>query len=468
VKHVPPACGIWVAAVLIILLGAAGPALAADLPLVSSTTYASALDDGFTCATTDAGGAVYAAGYTQRNEAGTRGQFILVKYIDDGSGPAKVWQATGGSPWSAAAVAVDPLGNVVVAVNKGRLTDFHGNGGDIRVLKYSPEGKLDWIGMYDGPAHGLDYVKAMAIDVHGNVIVCGSSFGHGTGRDFVTLKFRAANGALVWARRYAGPSDFDEARDLTVDPSGNVYVTGQSRSKASKPGISGPPGMVTVAYTAGGKQRWIVVDRRRLAVTGQAIDYTGADGVKSVVLTGARTPAGSKERAFFAKYRTDGKLLWTTSLDPAVYASGWGMAAALCADGAPVAAGLGNTDGETGGWLAGVSATGGSPWTSTIASLYDNPSWAEFDSVTVASDGRILAAGNIGSGELAELDDIPTTYLVRYSPGRPITAPLDYTGGGGATTFNECAATAIGDKGMYAVGKAAEGAGDSDAVLLKF
>ena len=394
---------------------------------------------------------------------------MLVKYVDDGATLTKAWQATGGSPWSAAAVAVDRLGNVIVAVNKGRLTDFHGNGGDIRVLKYSADGKLTWVGMYDGPAHGLDYVKAMAVDVHGNVIVCGASFGHRTGRDYLTLKFMAGNGSVAWARRYSGPSDFDEARDVTVDPSGNVYVTGQSRSRASKPGVSGPPGMVTIAYTAGGKQKWIHVDRRWRFTTGQTIDYTGAGSEKAVVLTGSRMPAHTnKDHTFFAKYRTDGTLLWASSLDPAVYPSGWGIAAALDAGGAPVAAGMGNTDGNTMGWLGGVSSTGGTPWVSTIPSQYDNPAWAEFDSVAVATDGRILAAGNIASGEMAEMDDLPTTYLVRYSPGWPVTAPLDYTGGGSATTFNACTAAAIGDKGMYAVGQTAEGDGDSDAVLLKF
>jgi hypothetical protein len=452
----------------VVTLVAAAPALAADLPLVSSTTEASALDDGFTCAAAAAGGVVYAAGYTQRNESGTESRSILVKYIDDGTGLTKAWQATGGSTWSATAVDVDRFGNVVVAVNTGRLHDFHGNGGDIRVLKYSPDGELLWVGAYDGPAHGLDYVKAMAVDVHGNVIVCGASFGYRTGRDYVTLKLRALDGKRMWARRYAGPSDFDEARDVTVDPSGNVYITGQSRSLSSKPGLSGPPGAVTIGYSPTGKQRWILVDRRKRYVTGQAIGYTGAGGVKAIVLTGSRAPSrGNQDRTFFAKYRTDGRLLWARSLDPAVYQSGWTMDASLGADGAPVVAGSGNSDGRTTGWLAGVSATGGGPWTSQIASLYDNPSWAEFASVTVSADGRILAAGDIASGEMPETD-IPTTYLVRYSPGWPVTAPLDYTGGGSSTTFNACTDTAIGDKGMYAVGKAAEGDNDSDAVLLKF
>lgn len=460
-KHARPTGGLAALAVLLFLVSVA-PALAADLPLVSSTTYVSALDDGFTCVTTGADGVVYAAGYRQRNESGTKSQSILVKYIDDGSTLTKAWERAGGSPWSAAAVALDPLGNVIVAVNKGNMSDFHGNGGDIRVLKYSPDGDLTWIGMYDARAHGLDYAKAMAVDVHGNVIVCGSSFGHRTGRDYLTLKFRAANGSVAWARRYAGPSDFDEARDVTVDPSGNVYVTGQSRSKPRDPRYSGPPGAVTISYTAAGRQRWIVVDRRKPFATGSAIDYTGAD-VRGVVLTGSRR----SEQTYFRKYRTDGKLLWSRMLDAGV-PSGWPSAAALDAVGAPVATGIRNGSGGIEGWLAGVSALGGTPWSSTITGAFHNPQWADFSDVSVAADGRVLAAGEIASGERPEMDDTPTAYLVRYSPGWPVTAPLDYTAGGSATTFNACTATAIGGEGMYAVGRAAEGDNDSDAILLKF
>ena len=52
------------------LCGAAAPAAqAAPLPLVSSTTYATAADDGYTCVTTGPGGAVYAAGYAQKDGA---------------------------------------------------------------------------------------------------------------------------------------------------------------------------------------------------------------------------------------------------------------------------------------------------------------------------------------------------------------------------------------------------------------
>jgi hypothetical protein len=63
---------------------------------------------------------------------------------------------------------------------------------------------------------------------------------------------------------------------------------------------------------------------------------------------------------------------------------------------------------------------------------------------------------------------MPTTILVRYSPGWPVTAPLDYVGDGTATTADTCPAVAIGANGMYAVGRRGSATGDSDAVLLKF
>ena len=86
----------------------------------------------------------------------------------------------------------------------------------------------------------------------------------------------------------------------------------------------------------------------------------------------------------------------------------------------------------------------------------------------MAADGGVLSAGLTASGDMPDEGDKPTAFLVRYSPGVPVTAPLDYVGAGSATTYDSCSAVAIGDKGMYAVGRAAEGSEDSDAVLLKF
>jgi hypothetical protein len=465
-KNARLAGGLAALAMLLILVTVAPAAFAADLPLVSSTTYASPTDDGFTCVTTGPDNAVYAAGYAQQNDALTSSVLLLVKYIDDGSSLTKAWHSLAGSePMSAAKIAVDASGNVIVAANRGRITAFHGNGCDIVVRKHSPAGKLIWETTYDGPAHGIDYVTSLVLDAHGNAVVCGATFGRGTGRDYVTLKV-TANGKRAWVRRYAGPSDFDEARGVAVDPAGNVYVTGQSRAKAKDPRYSGRPRAVTISYGPGGRQRWIRIDRDGVTTSGNGLLYGGAPGAKGIVLVGVKTPVHQhREHVYFANYRPgDGRLLWSRTPESGTRQGAWVLNAALAPDGAPVAAGY--RDGDA--LLAGVSATGGAPWRSTFASVFSNPRWAEFDGLAVAADGRMLAAGETASGEMPDEGDEPTTFLVRYSPGLPVTAPLDYVGAGGASSYQSCSAVAIGPHGMYAVGKAAEGSGDSDAVLLKF
>ena len=455
--------GLAALAVLLILCGAPA-AGAASLPLVWSGDLSTADSAGFTSVATGPDGAVYAAGYGERNDAGTTSSLLLVKYVDTGATMSQAWVVMPAGVYTAGAkVAVDASGNVVVAGTQGPMA-FHGAGSDIVILKFSPAGDQLWRATYDGAAHRSDYVKDLALDAQGNAVVVGASAGGRTGRDYITVKVRA-NGSRAWARRYAGPSDFDEARSVAVDPRGNVYVTGQSRVPASKPGVSGPPRIVTISYSSTGVRRWIILDRGKWA-SATAIMYCG-QGARGVVLAGGRySGSPAAEHTFFTKYTLGGRVIWSRTPGSGTRWNEWPEDAALDATGAPVAAGIRQPPGMQ-AWLTGVSATGSRAWHSSFASAFDNPDWAEFVSVAVAADGRVLAGGDTASGEMAE-SDLPTTFLVRYSPSWPVTAPLTYVGNGSATTQDTCTAVAIGANGMYAVGRQGSTTGDSDAVLLKF
>ena len=457
--------GLTALAVLLILC-AAPAAYAASLPLVWSGTVSSPDSAGFTSVATGPDGAVYAAGYTSRNDADTASRLLLVKYVDAGTTMSTAWSVALPDEYtSAAKVAVDAQGDVIVAGTQGAAA-FRGAGSDILALKFSAAGALLWRKTWDGAAHRMDYVKDLALDASGNAIVSGASAGGKTGRDYITVKFNAG-GSRAWARRYAGPSDFDEARSVTVDPSGNVYVTGQSRVPASKPGISGPPRVVTISYSPAGVRRWIVLGGRRTFSSGAAIMYCDAQGAEGVVLAGWRYSGSPRSgHTFFTKYTTGGGVVWSRTPTGGTRSDDWPEAAALDVTGAPIAAGARQRPTNQ-AWLTGTSATGGDVWHSTFTSASSNPSWAEFGSIAVAADGRVLAAGNTASGEMAELGDMPTTFLVRFSPGLPVTAPLDYVGAGSATTADSCSAVAIGASGMYAVGRQGSTTGDSDAVILK-
>jgi hypothetical protein len=67
------------------------------------------------------------------------------------------------------------------------------------------------------------------VDISGNVIVTGFSQKFpNSDYDYYTAKYAAADGALLWERRYDGPSHADSPGGLAIDAEGNVAVTGSS------------------------------------------------------------------------------------------------------------------------------------------------------------------------------------------------------------------------------------------------
>jgi len=102
-----------------------------------------------------------------------------------------------------------------------------------------------WVARYDGPGNSTDCPVAMAVDASGNVYVTGTSDGSGTYGDYATVKYDSS-GTALWVARYNGPENGeDNARAVTVDASGNVYVTGASGGDL--PPFYVPPAMYGLA-----------------------------------------------------------------------------------------------------------------------------------------------------------------------------------------------------------------------------
>jgi Beta-propeller repeat len=459
--------GLTALAGLLILL-AAPAANALPLPVVWSAEYKASTNDAFNTVATAPGGVVYAAGYAKANASGRSGLMLLAKYVDAGSASTREWvrsfQLNG---VEANKIAVDAAGNVIVA-GTSNLSAIGRR--SIVVLKFSSAGVLEWRAVYDGAEHRDDYVTDLALDARGNALIVGASVGKGTGRDYITLKVRA-NGTRAWARRYAGPDVFDEARGVAVDPAGNVYVTGNSRRKPAVPGKSGPPRAVTIKYSASGTRLWLATVGQRQAGSGTAVMVS--PDAQGVIVSGWRYLPGTQEyeNLFFAKYdASSGKVIWVRTISNGADSTEEPAAAGIDGTGAPIAAGMSNPRGGIEGYIAGVSASAGDAWNSALASEFGNPSWAEFDDVAVSAGGAVLAGGWTQAAEPPKklFDSIPSAFVVRYSPAWPITAPLDYVGPGSATSADKCTAVAIGTSGMYAVGQETGTAGDLDAVLMKF
>ncbi len=258
--------------------------------------------DGANAVTVDSSGNVVVAGSSQ-------GDFYTAKYaMTDGS---LLWERRYNAGFSQVgqvrAVAVDRSGNVVVTGGAGYDNGF-GRYLDFYTAKYAAaDGALLWENRY-GATDGSDGAAAVAIDGGGNVVVTGVSNNGGgfyTGADYYTAKYAAADGALFWEKTYNGPANGeDRAQAVAVDGSGNVIVTGISSG-------TNDYDYYTAKYAAAdGVLLW----EKRYG--GPADTYllacaVAVDGGGNVVATGT-----SAAGAYLAKYAAaDGALLWEKRYD---------------------------------------------------------------------------------------------------------------------------------------------------------
>jgi uncharacterized delta-60 repeat protein len=209
----------------------------------------------------------------------------------------------------ATAIAVDVNGNAVVT---GYST---GIGVDFYTAKYAAaDGALLWERRYNSPANGNEQAAAVAFDGNGNVIVAGVSPGTNTMNDFYTAKYAAADGALLWEHRFDSPgNDYDYARAVAVDENGDVLVTGQAfypfATNANRMDI------YTAKYSgATGALLWSVryngPGNGNDDATAVAVDNSG-----NIIIAG--TSSGPISGDFYvAKYAgTNGALLWEKTDD---------------------------------------------------------------------------------------------------------------------------------------------------------
>ena len=181
---------------------------------------------------------------------------------------------------------------------------------DSYTAKYAAAtGALLWEASYNGPAKKDDGATAVAVDGSGNVIVTGYSTASVSGSDFYTAKYAAANGALLWERRYNGPSNSDDrANAVAVDASGNAIVTGYSITFGSSYGY------YTAKYAAAdGALLWEKIGAPGISdEISQAVKVDASGNVVVTGYTGASpNGTGNGDDFYTAKYAAaTGALLW--------------------------------------------------------------------------------------------------------------------------------------------------------------
>jgi hypothetical protein len=107
---------------------------------------------------------------------------------------------------------------------------FGSRGGSYMTFKYFATGDTAWTRFFSASGGGgLPQPFAITLDDFNNVYVTGRRGTPTSSSDYLTLKY-STFGTFQWSQEYNGPGNsIDEARDIGVDQSGNVYVTGASQ-----------------------------------------------------------------------------------------------------------------------------------------------------------------------------------------------------------------------------------------------
>ncbi|OLE12922.1 MAG: hypothetical protein AUG52_02310 [Verrucomicrobia bacterium 13_1_20CM_3_54_17] len=225
--------------------------------------------------------------------------YATIKYDPSGT---QQWAARYNGPASdsdqASAIAVDASGNVYVTGSSIGTTwpDY-----DYATIKYDSSGQQQWVARYSGPGNDLDFGNAIAVDPSGNVYVTGASFGSGTGFDYATVKYDSS-GQQQWVARYNGPGNADdEAYGIAVDASGNVYVTGFSDNSGFD--------YATIKYDSSGQQQWVGRYNGPANDDDEARAIT-IDGSGNVYVTGYSVGSGTQEDYATIKYNASGTEEW--------------------------------------------------------------------------------------------------------------------------------------------------------------
>ncbi|AWV99555.1 SBBP repeat-containing protein [Arcticibacterium luteifluviistationis] len=151
---------------------------------------------------------------------------------------------------SGESVAVDGSGNVYVTGSFGGTANFGGisktSGGesDVFIAKYNSSGAVQWVQSAGGllRANG----RSISLDASGNIYITGdfrgtATFGgisktSGGANDIFVAKYNAS-GVIQWVQSAGGPGNA-YGYSLDLDAAGNVYVTGSYYGTATFSGIS--------------------------------------------------------------------------------------------------------------------------------------------------------------------------------------------------------------------------------------
>ena len=258
-------------------------------------------------------------------------------------------------------IATDNIGNIYVCgstltnsgiATAGAFQTSSGGGSDAFLVKFTSSGSRLWATYFGGT--GDDAAVSVKTDVYGNVYLYGNTLSTSSistpgafqtnnngNTDAFLVKF-SSSGTRLWAT-YFGGSDQEYATNVATDPSGNVYITGNTLSTT---GIASPSAFQT---TIGGLNDGFLAKFNPSGVRlwstyfgGSQNDYgfdVATDANSNVFMSGftfsdTGIAYGSPFQntyndggdAFLAKFNSGGNIIWSTYYGGDQVDFGYGLA----------------------------------------------------------------------------------------------------------------------------------------------
>ena len=360
-------------------------------------------------------------------------------------------------------IAVDSLGNTYVA-GSTNSTDFPttpgafqasyagkdiGNGGDVFVTKFGPDGSL----IYSTYLGGSDYEQAsgIAVDTSGNAYITGLTYGKGFPTtpgafrtNFVNLaavfltKLNAAGTVLVYSTFLESGDGFGPGfpEGIAVDSSGNAYLTGYSSGSTYATGAQqiGPGGGDNDAFVM------------KVNPTGTAIVYNthlggngkdqgngiAVDSSGNAYVTGytASTDFPTTPDAFRSKHRNPGVEPFVAKLN----SSGSALTYSTLLGGSGVASGI-VVDSSGQAYVAGTTSSTDFPTTpGAFQRIYGGGQTDAFVTKLNSDGSSVVYATYVGGGAQDDcagisIDGSGNAYLVGSTTSNsfPVTNALQHT-----------------------------------------
>ncbi|MBI3136855.1 MAG: T9SS type A sorting domain-containing protein [Bacteroidetes bacterium] len=227
---------------------------------------------------TDAAGNIYVAGHSEFSTATTYVDFLILKFTPAGALTYSVTHDSGfGKLDTPHAMKLDAAGNIIVG-GQGFTTVQDEE--DYLLMKFNNAGTFQWLQIYSGDAEALDRINALDVDMATNAIyVTGRSKSLASSEDYHTMAYNSA-GTLQWSDSYSSTGlGFDEATDIVLGGSGNLYVTGYSYESATNNDYT------TLKYDLSGNMIWETSFDGPSSLSDQAIRMK-LDPTENIFVTG--------------------------------------------------------------------------------------------------------------------------------------------------------------------------------------